>query len=245
MDGNGRWARQRGLPRIEGHRRGVDNVRQMLEGARDLRLQHLTLFAFSVENWQRPADEIDALMKLLERFLKQYTKDLVKHKVRLRVIGRHQDLPEHVQKPLRAALEATKDYNEGLQLNVALNYGARTEILDAVRNYAQAVQKGEENPDALDWPRFENYLYTHGIPDPDLLIRTSGESRISNFLLLQCAYSELFFSPLLWPEFGKKDLLAAVENYSQRQRRFGKTGEQIGSAGTSPEGVAQQAPARF
>lgn len=232
MDGNGRWARQRGLPRVEGHRRGVDNVRQMLEGARELKLSHLTLFAFSVENWQRPADEIDALMKLLERFLKSNTKDLIKHKIRLCVIGRHQDLPERVQKPLRAALEATKDFDEGLQLNVALNYGSRTEVLDAVRAYAEAVKNGSENPAALDWPRFSTYLYTQGIPDPDLLIRTSGESRMSNFLLMQCAYSELFFSPLLWPEFGKKDFLEAVESFGKRQRRFGKTGEQIAQVKT-------------
>lgn len=227
MDGNGRWARQRGLPRIEGHRRGVDNVRQMLEGAREIKLRYLTLFAFSVENWQRPADEIDALMRLLERFLRSYTRDLVKHKVRLRVIGRPEDLPERVQKPLRSALAATKDFNEGLQLNVALNYGSRTEVLDAVRAYSRAVQAGSENPDALDWPGFEKYLYTHDLPDPDLLIRTSGETRMSNFLLMQCAYSELFFSPLMWPDFGKKDFLEALECYSKRQRRFGKTGDQV------------------
>ncbi|GHC10661.1 isoprenyl transferase [Cerasicoccus arenae] len=226
MDGNGRWARQRGLPRIEGHRRGVENVRQIIQVAREIELEHLTLFAFSVENWQRPPDEIASLMDLLELFLKRNIKDLIKNEVRLNVIGRPEELPDRVQKPLHKALEQTAHFTER-QLNVALNYGSRTEVLDAVRAYAEAVREGKEDPRNLDWPHFENYLYTRGVPDPDLLIRTSGESRISNFLLMQCAYSELFFSPVFWPEFGREHFLKAIESYQQRERRFGKTGEQV------------------
>ncbi|MGE9296576.1 MAG: isoprenyl transferase [Puniceicoccales bacterium] len=229
MDGNGRWARQRGFPRIEGHRRGVDNVREIIKVAREVELEHLTLFAFSVENWQRPSDEIASLMDLLELFLKRNLKDLLRNEVRLNVIGRPEELPERVQKPLQKALDETAHF-EGRQLNVALNYGSRTEVLDAVRAYAEAVAEGREDPRRLDWPHFERYLYTHGIPDPDLLIRTSGESRISNFLLMQCAYSELYFSPVFWPEFGREHFLEAVECYRQRERRFGKTGEQVQKA---------------
>lgn len=226
MDGNGRWARQRGLPRIEGHRRGVDNVRQIMKVARELDLEHLTLFAFSVENWQRPPDEIASLMDLLELFLKRNLKDLLQNEVRLNVIGRPEELPERVQRPLQKALDQTAHFHDR-QLNVALNYGSRTEVLDAVRAYAEAVQAGKEDPRHLDWPHFERYLYTHGVPDPDLLIRTSGENRISNFLLMQCAYSELYFSPVYWPEFGREHFLKAIECYQQRERRFGKTGEQV------------------
>jgi len=226
MDGNGRWARQRGLPRIEGHRRGVDNVRQIMKVARELNLEHLTLFAFSVENWQRPPDEIASLMDLLELFLKRNLKDLLKNEVRLNVIGRPEELPERVQTPLQKALDETAHFTER-QLNVALNYGSRTEVLDAVRAYAEAVVAGKEDVNHLDWPHFERYLYTHDVPDPDLLIRTSGESRISNFLLMQCAYSELYFSPVFWPEFGREHFIEAVECYQQRERRFGKTGEQV------------------
>ncbi|WOO43045.1 isoprenyl transferase [Rubellicoccus peritrichatus] len=226
MDGNGRWAKSRGLPRIEGHRRGVENVREILKAAQELQIQHLTLFAFSVENWQRPAEEISALMNLLELFLSRNLKDLVKNKIRLRVIGRPEQLPDRVQVQLKKALEATKDFTDH-QLNVALNYGSRTEVLDAARAYAEAVVRGEEDPQQLDWPGFTSYLYTDGIPDPDLLIRTSGETRVSNFLLLQCAYSEMYFSPVNWPEFGRNEFIEAVETFKRRERRFGKTGEQV------------------
>lgn len=226
MDGNGRWAKNRGLPRIEGHRRGVENVREILKAAKELEIQHLTLFAFSVENWQRPAEEISALMNLLELFLSRNLKDLIKNKVRLRVIGRPEQLPDRVQVQLKKALEATKDFTE-YQLNVALNYGSRTEVLDATRAYAEAVSRGDEDPKQLDWPGFTKYLYTTDIPDPDLLIRTSGETRVSNFLLLQCAYSEMYFSPVNWPEFGRNEFIEAVEMFKRRERRFGKTGEQV------------------
>lgn len=231
MDGNGRWARQRGLPRIEGHRRGVSNVREILKVARDLKIRTLTLFAFSVENWQRPPEEISSLMGLLEFFLERNTRELVKNKVRLRVIGRPEELPEGVRKKLHAALEATKDFKDYV-LQVALNYGSRTEVLDAVRAFSEDVAKGKADPNHLDWPLFSRYLYTDGIPDPDLLIRTSGETRISNFLLLQCAYSEMFFSPVFWPDFGRQHFIDAVESFHRRQRRFGKTGEQVTEAPT-------------
>jgi undecaprenyl diphosphate synthase len=236
MDGNGRWARQRGLPRIEGHRRGVSNVREVLKIARELNIKYVTLFAFSVENWQRPAEEISSLMGLLEFFLERNTRELVKNKVRLRVIGRPDDLPEGVQKKLHQALEATKDFQDYV-LQVALNYGSRTEVLDAVRAFSEDVAQGKADPDQLDWPLFSRYLYTAGIPDPDLLIRTSGETRISNFLLMQCAYSEMFFSPVFWPDFDRKHFLDAVESFHQRQRRFGKTGEQVKAAPASEPAI--------
>ena len=212
MDGNGRWARQRGLPRIEGHRRGVGNVREVLKIARELKIKYVTLFAFSVENWQRPAEEISSLMGLLEFFLERNTRELVKNKVRLRVIGRPEELPEGVRKKLDQALEATKDFQDYV-LQVALNYGSRTEVLDAVRAFSEDVAQGKTDPDQLDWPQFSRYLYTADIPDPDLLIRTSGETRISNFMLMQCAYSEMFFSPVFWPDFDRKHFLDAVESF--------------------------------
>ena len=230
MDGNGRWARERGLPRIEGHRRGVENVREILKVARDLDIRYLTLFAFSVENWQRPPEEISALMGLLEFFLERNTRELVKNKVRLRVIGRPEELPDNVQTKLRAALDATRDFTE-YSLQVALNYGSRTEVLDAARAFSEDVAAGKTDPNHLDWPLFAKYLYTADLPDPDLLIRTSGETRISNFLLLQCAYSEMFFSPVYWPDFGREAFIDAVESFRSRQRRFGKTGEQVKDTG--------------
>lgn len=226
MDGNGRWAKMRGLPRIEGHRRGVENVREILKASRDHGVEHLTLFAFSVENWQRPAEEISSLMGLLELFLSRNLKDLIENRVRLRVIGRPEELPERVQTQLRKALEATQHFT-GRQLNVALNYGSRTEVLDAVRAYAEAVRSGQEDPKQLDWPGFTKFLYTDGIPDPDLLIRTSGETRLSNFLLMQCAYSEMYFSPVNWPDFGRAEFESALNSYKTRERRYGRTGEQV------------------
>lgn len=226
MDGNGRWARERGLPRIEGHRRGVENIREILKTAQELNISNLTLFAFSVENWRRPPDEVNALMGLLENFLKRNTKDLVEKKIHLRVIGRIEELPSNVLEPLKKALEATAGFDR-YYLNVALNYGSRTEVIDAVRAYAEDVRKGLEDPSKLDWPTFARRLYTGDIPDPDLIIRTSGEARLSNFLLLQSAYSEMFFSPVYWPDFKRPQFIEAVESYKHRQRRFGKTGEQV------------------
>ncbi len=226
MDGNGRWARQRGLPRIEGHRRGVESVRGMIEGARELGIRYLTLYAFSAENWKRPADEVGALMGLLEFFLRKETTALVENQVRLLTIGRTQELPPAVRQELERAMAATAHFTEHT-LVLALNYGARTEIVDAARAYAAAVASGREKLNDGSWETFSRYLYTADIPDPDLVIRTSGETRVSNFLLMQAAYSEFVFSPILWPDFTKADLAAAVANYAQRERRFGQTSEQL------------------
>ncbi|ACB75206.1 undecaprenyl diphosphate synthase [Opitutus terrae PB90-1] len=226
MDGNGRWAKQRGLPRIEGHRRGVETVRTVTFAARDLGVRMLTLYAFSVENWKRPQDEVGALMGLLEFYLKKELETFVRDRVRLRTIGRTQDLPAGVQKLLRTAIEETRHFTD-YTLVLALNYGARTEAVDAARAYAAAVAAGTEKLNDDSWETFSRYLYTTGLPDPDLIIRTSGETRISNFLLLQAAYAEFVFTPVLWPDFGKPELAAAIAEYARRERRFGQTGDQV------------------
>lgn len=226
MDGNGRWAKQRGLPRIEGHRRGVETVRSIIDAARELGIRYLTLYAFSVENWKRPAEEVGSLMQLLEFFLSRETATLVRNQVRLLTIGNTQALPEVVRRQLDRAIAATAGFTEHT-LVLALNYGARSEALDAVRRYAVAVAQGSEDPGRLDWQGFNRYLYTADIPDPDLIIRTSGETRVSNFLLLQGAYAEFVFTPVLWPDFTKGDLAAAVIEYQRRERRFGLTSEQV------------------
>ncbi|MFA5057979.1 MAG: isoprenyl transferase [Opitutaceae bacterium] len=236
MDGNGRWAKQRGLPRIEGHRRGVETVRTIIDAARDLGIRYLTLYAFSAENWQRPPDEVSALMGLLEFFLRRETKVLVKNRVRLHVIGRSGELPAGPRKELEHAIAATRHFTDW-NLVLALNYGSRTELADAAHAYAAAVAAGREQPGETTWASFSRYLYTATLPDPDLLIRTSGETRLSNFLLIQCAYTEMIFSPVLWPDFSKADLAAAVEEYQRRERRFGLTGEQL-KAGVNPRAAA-------
>jgi undecaprenyl diphosphate synthase len=229
MDGNGRWAKERGLPRLEGHRRGVEAVRTVTTAARDLGIRYITLYAFSVENWKRPADEVSGLMGLLDFFLKRELNTFIRDRVRLLTIGRTDQLPANVQRELTRVIEATKDFTEWT-LVLALNYGARTEVADAARAYATAVQAGTEKLADASWENFSRYLYTAAIPEPDLLIRTSGEQRISNFLLLQCAYAEMVFTPVAWPDFGKADLEAALAEYAQRERRYGLTGEQIKSA---------------
>ncbi len=226
MDGNGRWARSRGLPRNEGHRRGAENVIEVVKAAKACRVRMLTLFAFSVENWKRPESEVSALWRLLEYFIKHYLKELISNEVRLNIIGRKNELPDHILKQINRATEATAEFTE-YQCNVALNYGSRTEAADAAAAFARDVKAGKANPEDMDWPLFSRYLYTAELPDPDLLIRTSGESRISNFLLLQCAYSELYFTPVYWPDFGRDAFVGAIDNYCNRERRFGLTGEQI------------------
>jgi undecaprenyl diphosphate synthase len=228
MDGNGRWAKQRGLPRLEGHRRGVETVRTVVDAARAIGIKYITLYAFSVENWKRPADEVSGLMGLLDYFLKRELNNLIKNRVRLLTIGRTDALPENVQRELKRVIEATKDFSEWT-LVLALNYGSRTEVADAARDYAAAVQAGKEKLGDASWDRFSRYLYTADIPEPDLLIRTSGEQRVSNFLLLQCAYSEMIFTPVAWPDFGQADLQAAVDEYGRRERRYGLTTEQLQS----------------
>jgi undecaprenyl diphosphate synthase len=229
MDGNGRWATKRGLPRIEGHRRGVEAVRTATLAARDLGVRMLTLYAFSIENWKRPQDEVGALMGLLEYYLKRELETFVRDRVRLRTIGRIEDLPAGVQKVLRVTTEETKHFND-YTLVLALNYGARTEMVDAARAYAAAVAAGHEKLNDSSWATFGRYLYTAGMPEPDLIIRTSGETRVSNFLLLQAAYAEYIFTPVLWPDFTKADLAAALAEYRRRERRFGQTSEQVKAA---------------
>jgi len=226
MDGNGRWARERNLPRIEGHRKGADSVKEVVRVSGDVGIRYVTLYAFSVENWQRPKDEVDGLMEMLERFLRDQTGELVKRKVRFRTIGRTDELPPSVCAQIKKSREATKHFTEW-HLILALNYGSRTEVVDAVKAYGEAVAAGKEDPSRCDWAAVSRYLYTTDIPDPDLIIRTSGETRLSNFLLLQGAYSELFFSPVLWPDFREEEYRAALEHYATRERRFGRTGEQL------------------
>jgi undecaprenyl diphosphate synthase len=226
MDGNGRWAKQRGLPRIEGHRRGVEAVRTATYAARDLGVRTLTLYAFSAENWSRPQDEVGALMGLLELYLRSELKTFVRDRVRLQTIGRTADLPDGVQRRLAETIDATRSFSD-YTLVLALNYGSRTEVVDAARSYASAVAMGREKLNDSSWEAFSRHLYTAGMPDPDLVIRTSGESRISNFLLLQAAYAEFYFTPVLWPDFTKADLAAAIADYARRERRYGQTSEQV------------------
>ena len=226
MDGNGRWACARGKTREEGHRQGVENVKRIVECARDVDLRYLTLYAFSVENWNRPKLEVSALMHLLEAFLKSQTRDLIEKQIRLRVAGRLEELPRRVRNQLDAAISKTRHFDKW-NLTLALNYGSRTETLDAVRKYAEEVQQGRQDPKDLDWGIFNRFLYTHDLPDPDLVIRTSGEHRVSNFLLLQSAYAEYYFSDAYWPDFSPELFKDALRAYSGRERRYGKTSEQI------------------
>jgi undecaprenyl diphosphate synthase len=220
MDGNGRWANQRHLPRIEGHRAGAESARTIIRVAGELGVKYLTLYAFSVENWNRPKDEVDALMKYLVHYLKTETPELNKNNVRLEVIGQIYRLPENVQEHLRKSI-ATLSKNNGLTLIMALSYGGRTEIVDAVRSIAAKVKAHELDPADVTEQVFSQHLYTRNFPDPDLLIRTSGEMRISNFLLWQISYTELVVTPVLWPDFRRPQFLAALEEYNQRHRRFG------------------------
>jgi undecaprenyl diphosphate synthase len=221
MDGNGRWARERGLPRIEGHRRGAESVRQVVRACGELGIEYLTLYAFSIENWNRPKAEVTALMRLLEFYLKQEIAELNKSNVRLAAIGRIHELPQSAQQQLEKSIEALRK-NTGLTLVLALSYGARAEIVDAVREITREVKAGRLDVADVDEKTISRHLYTRGIPDPDLLIRTSGEMRVSNFLLWQISYAEIYVTDTLWPDFGKAELLKAVEDFSKRHRRFGR-----------------------
>jgi undecaprenyl diphosphate synthase len=220
MDGNGRWAKQRHLPRIEGHRAGADSARIIIRTAGELGIKYLTLYAFSVENWTRPKEEVDALMKYLVHYLKTETSELNKNNVRLEVIGQVYRLPEAVQEHLKKSIQ-TLSKNNGLSLIMALSYGGRTEIVDAVRSVANKVKLGELDPADITEQVFSQHLYTRNVPDPDVLIRTSGEMRVSNFLLWQISYTELVVTQTLWPDFRKAQFYAALEEYTQRHRRFG------------------------
>ena len=220
MDGNGRWAKARGLPRTEGHRAGTENLRRILKACVELGVEILTIYAFSTENWNRPEDEVTMLMRLLEESIYQELPELMENRVRLRVIGRTSGVPLPVRRGLEHVERETR-HNTGLTLVVAFNYGGRDELLDAFRILARRVQAGELAPDAVSEADITRALYTEGVPDPDLLIRTSGEMRISNFLLWQIAYTELWVTPTLWPDFGAADLYRAITDYQRRDRRFG------------------------
>jgi len=220
MDGNGRWARQRRLRRVFGHRQGVEAVRTVVKACRELDIAYLTLFAFSVENWSRPQDEINALMELLVDFLRKEKKEMIAEGIRLNSIGRLEDLPPFTREVIDQTIESTRN-GDRLLLTLALSYGGRAEIIQA----AKRMLKDGLNADNIDEDIFHHYLYTDGIPDPDLLIRTSGEMRVSNFLLWQIAYSEIYITSTLWPDFTKKDLYRAVIEYQSRERRFGGLGK--------------------
>jgi undecaprenyl diphosphate synthase len=220
MDGNGRWAKQRHLPRVEGHRNGVESVRAVVRAAGEVGVKHLTLYAFSVENWNRPKDEVDTLMNYLARFLKNEIGELNKNNVRLDAIGQIYRLPEFVQEQLKKT-KAALAKNNGLTLILALSYGGRAEIVEAVRGIAQKIKEGRIEPAEINDQLISEHLYTRHYPDPDLLIRTSGEMRISNFLLWQISYAELVVTPTLWPDFRKPQFFEALEEYTRRHRRFG------------------------
>lgn len=228
MDGNGRWAKDRGKPRVFGHKKGADSVKRVVEASAELGLGYLTLYTFSKENWNRSENEVSSLMALLLSTINSETKTLIKNNVRLLAIGDLENLPKNVYKKLMEAIRITAD-NTGLNLILALSYGSRWEIVNAVKRISEKVSNKEVSLNDIDDTFFSNQLLTAGFPDPELLIRTSGETRISNFLLWQIAYSELFFSPKYWPDYQKEDLYQAIVNYQQRERRFGKTSEQLKS----------------
>ena len=226
MDGNGRWAQQRNLDRIFGHRQGVNAVREVIETAAELGIKYLTLYAFSTENWGRPDDEVTALMGIMVQSLNNETDNLIKNNVKLAAIGDVNRLADDVRERLFETINLTS-VSTGLNLIVALSYSSRWEITEAARRISADVGKGIVDADSIREEDFEQYLCTHGIPDPELMIRTSGEQRISNFLLWQLAYSELYFTEILWPDFGKKDFYNAIIDFQKRERRFGRTSEQV------------------
>jgi undecaprenyl diphosphate synthase len=226
MDGNGRWAKKKGNPRVFGHRNGVTAVRDTVEGAAELGIEYLTLYAFSTENWNRPRTEIDALMTLLVTTINKETKTLRDNNIRLRAIGDIDSMPKSVARHLKGAIEKTEK-NTGLNLILALSYSSRWEILNAVKTIASDLMNNKLEGNEIDQKTFESYLTTHEFPDPELLIRTSGEYRLSNFLLWQAAYTELYFTSTLWPDFRRNDLYKAIADYQSRERRFGKISEQM------------------
>ncbi len=232
MDGNGRWAQMRGLPRVSGHRAGIESVRAIVEGCAELGVEVLTLFAFSTENWKRPKDEIEALMDLLVEYIDRELETLLKNDIRFIPIGRLYQLPRRVQEKLSYARERTK-HCKGLRFYIALSYSGRADIIDAVIRLAQDVSTGRLQPDDITENVLSDYMYTAGVPDPDLLIRTSGELRISNFMLWQIAYTELWFTRVLWPDFRRRHLYMAICDYQRRERRYG--GVQPSYSGSSRE----------
>jgi undecaprenyl diphosphate synthase len=226
MDGNGRWAEKRSLNRIAGHRTGIKKAKEVIRSCREIGIEVLTLYAFSTENWKRPQREIKALMALLKRFLRAEGKDLIENNIRLNTIGNIVDLPKDVSQVLQEVMEKTKR-NTGMVLNAALSYSGRDEIIQAVKKIIGHVQQGEMTTKQINEEVFSQYLFTSGLPDPDLLIRTSGELRISNFLLWQMAYTEIYVTDILWPDFNKNNLIDAIADYQKRERRYGLTQRQI------------------
>jgi len=226
MDGNGRWAKERNLPRLAGHNEGVNSVREVVRACGELGVEVLTLYTFSVENWNRPPSEVSALMQLLLKTIRREVDELMENNVKLDVIGAMDDLPTEPRKSMEEAIEKTGD-NTGLNLNLALSYGGRMELLEAVKRICRDVENGSLTLDELDESKFGRYLYTADFPDPDLLIRTSGESRLSNFLLWQLAYTEIYITSIYWPDFRRRELYKAILNYQSRERRYGKVSEQI------------------
>lgn len=224
MDGNGRWAKQRSLPRFAGHREGINSVREITRICGEIGIRHLTLYTFSTENWARPKAEVSALMQLLLTSIRKEIKNLHENNVRLTTIGAFQDLPKSARKGIEEGIEITKN-NTGLNLNLALSYGSRQEIIQAIKHIAEMVDSGKLKIDDIDQKQFEKLLYTNNIPDPDLLIRTGGEFRVSNFLLWQIAYTEIFVTNTYWPAFREKELLEAIVEFQSRERRFGKVAE--------------------
>ncbi|MGQ9652992.1 MAG: isoprenyl transferase [Thermodesulfobacteriota bacterium] len=226
MDGNGRWAQRRSLPRVEGHKKGADSVRTVVRACRRWGIPVLTLFAFSKENWNRPLDEVEALMNILMEYLESERQEMMDRGIRLQVIGRLEDFREDIQTALRESVEATAR-NKGMILNLALSYSGRSEILRGVSRVVEEVRVGRVDPEDICEELFSECLDTRGLPDPDLLIRTSGERRISNFFLWQMAYTEIYFTDTLWPDFSEEELLEALRDYERRERRFGKISEQL------------------
>lgn len=220
MDGNGRWAKEKNLPRTMGHKAGVETIRRIIKESHVIGVKYLTLYAFSTENWKRPKEEVGALMKLLVQYLRSEIVELNENGVVIKILGETSKLPDDAQKEINDAVELTKN-NKGLVVNIAFNYGGRDEILRAVNAITNNVKNGDMNPNEVTEDVFESYLYTKGTPDPDLIIRPSGEKRISNFLLWQCAYSEFWYSNVNWPDFKERDLHRAIYDYQNRDRRFG------------------------
>jgi len=233
MDGNGRWAKKRAFSRIRGHEEGAESVREIVRTSREIGIRWLTLYAFSEENWKRPAYEIKALMKLLKDYLKSELDEMKENNIRFQTIGRTHKLPRDVREAISRTREQTSG-NRGMTLTLALSYGSRQEIVDTIRVLAEGVQRGDITPEDISEERVAASLYTAGMPDPDLLIRTSGESRVSNFLLWQISYAELYITPTLWPEFRKEEYLEAIAEYQKRERRFGATSDQL--LGKEPRG---------
>ena len=236
MDGNGRWAKKRHLSRVEGHKQGKEAVRAIVEASRRLGVEYLTLYAFSTENWERPAAEVRALMGMLRRYLRTELSRMMESKIRLRAVGDLERLPADVQRLLGTDVAATRQ-NSGLTVILAVSYGSREEIAAAARSIARAVKRGHLDPDSIDQKTVAEHLWTAGIPDPDLLIRTGGEMRLSNFLLWQMAYTELYVTDTMWPDFGEEELTRAIGEYRGRQRRFGR----VGDAGVSEPSRALKA----